>query len=61
MDRSGSGDTRTAGGGQVTAIPRWLIALVIIVVIFFLLNATHLLNIHFGVSADTIWPNRHRL
>ncbi len=41
----------------MTAIPRWLIVVIIVAVIFFLLNATHILNIHFGVSADAIWPN----
>ncbi len=44
----------------MTAIPRWVIVVVVIAVILFLLNATHLLNIHFGVSAE-IWPNAPRV
>jgi len=41
-------------------VPGWLIALVFVAVVLLVLNATHLLNIHFNfgfnVSAD-IWPN----
>jgi hypothetical protein len=44
----------------MAAIPRWLVILVVIAVILFVLNATHILNIHFGVSADH-WANPSRI